>query len=314
MRLKFWGARGSHPTPLLPDEVRRRISSVVQRLRPEDLASPSSRERFLAELPPWLFGTVSGNTPCLEVALNDGTVVIFDAGSGIEELSRAMQAELTQVREYHLFFTHFHYDHIQGLPFFSPAYDPRCTVHLYSPRHDFEKVLRRQMMDPYFPITMADKMSRNLHFHVLGEPPLHLGSASIHWRPLNHPNGAFGYQIRDGGRRLVHASDVELLESDFEKTAQNSHFFAEADLLILDTQYTLGEAIEKYNWGHTSFSLGVDFATAWDVKRLYMFHHEPLYDDKKLYSNLQAARWYASRLGNETLEVYLSEEGLEVEV
>jgi phosphoribosyl 1,2-cyclic phosphodiesterase len=278
------------------------------------LASASSRERFLANLPPWLFGTVSGNTPCVEVTLRDNTFLVFDAGSGIEELSRSMQTELNPVREYHIFFTHFHYDHIQGLPFFTPAYDPRCTVHFYSPRPDFERVLRNQMIDPYFPVSMSGKMSNNLHFHVLEEETLSLGSATVRWRPLNHPNGAHGYKVVEDGKSFVHATDVELLESDFQKTRENSRFFEGADTMVLDTQYTLGEAIEKYNWGHTSFSLGVDFATAWKVRRLYMFHHEPLYDDKKLYSNLQAARWYASRLGNTELEIYLSEEGLEVEI
>jgi phosphoribosyl 1,2-cyclic phosphodiesterase len=85
-------------------------------------------------------------------------------------------------------------------------------------------------------------------------------------------------------------------------------------MIILDSQYTLGEAIEKYDWGHSSFSLGVDFVTAWGIKKLFMYHHDPLYDDHRLYKNLQSARWYARNSGNPDLEVYVSEEGLEVEL
>jgi phosphoribosyl 1,2-cyclic phosphodiesterase len=161
---------------------------------------------------------------------------------------------------------------------------------------------------------MEERMASLLLFHVLKSQPLRIGSAKIYWRPLNHPGGAFGYRIEDDGKVFVHASDIELREADFERTEENSRFFSDIDMMILDTQYTLGEAIEKYNWGHSSFSLGVDFANAWDVRRLYLFHHEPRYNDKRLYKNLQSARWYASRLGNDELEVYLSEEGTEIEL
>ena len=313
MTIRFWGVRGSHPRPLLPEEVRSKIVSVVQRIRTVDLESAETRERFLAALPPWLFGTMGGNTPCVEARLSDGHVIVFGAGSGIQALSAAMQRDNRDVREFHVFFTHFHYDHVQGLPFFAPAYNPNVKVTFYSPRPELEQNLKQHMQHPYFPITMDEKMS-NLEFVVLGEKPLRFGSAELTWRELNHPGTAFGYQIREHGKTFVHATDVELLESDFEKTPENTRFFQGADMMILDTQYTLGEAIEKYNWGHTSFSLGVDFATAWATKRLYLFHHEPLYDDKKLHKNLQSARWYANRLGNTTLQIYLSEEGTEVEV
>jgi phosphoribosyl 1,2-cyclic phosphodiesterase len=84
--------------------------------------------------------------------------------------------------------------------------------------------------------------------------------------------------------------------------------------MILDTQYTLDEAIEKYNWGHSSFSLGVDFALAWDAKRLFMFHHEPQYNDKKLEQNLSSARWYAHRIGGRQLPIDLAREGVSIDV
>jgi hypothetical protein len=83
-------------------------------------------------------------------------------------------------------------------------------------------------------------------------------------------------------------------------------------MIILDSQYTLGEAIEKYEWGHSSFSLCVDFVSAWHINQLYMYHHDPQYDDHRLFKNLQSARWYAKNLGNTEVEIHLSEEGLEV--
>lgn len=315
MTIRIWGARGSHPTPLRPEDLQSKIASVVQRIRPSDIASPDARERFLSRLPPWLFGTPGGNTTCIEVSLSDGSTILIDAGSGIIPLSAELQRRVDRdIREFHILFTHFHYDHLQGLPFFAPAYNPNCSVHFYSPVEDFETTIRNQMRHPYFPITMEDRMQALLLFHTLKSQPLRIGDASITWHPLNHPGGAFGYRIEEEGKVFVHASDVELREEDFQRTPENRDFFADADALILDTQYTLGEAIEKYNWGHSSFSLGVDFASAWKVKRLYLFHHEPRYSDKRLYKNLQSARWYANRLGNQDLEIYLSEEGSEIQL
>ncbi len=312
MRVRIWGARGSRPTPLNSAQVQGKISSVVQRIQPRDLASPSARERFLSSLPAELFGTVGGNTACLEIAPKQGPTVIIDAGSGLAELSAALSRRLRPGSEFHILFTHFHYDHVQGLPFFAPAYNPACTVHFYSPVQDIHQILASQMRHPFFPVTMDEKMRGDLRFHRLDGRPLKIGSLTIRYRELNHPGRGWGYRFEEGESVFVHASDVELQESDFEKTAENSSFFGNADALVLDTQYTLGEAIEKFNWGHSSFSLGVDFATAWQARRLYLFHHEPLYNDAKIYKNLQLARWYAQRLGNLDLEVYLSEEGMEI--
>jgi phosphoribosyl 1,2-cyclic phosphodiesterase len=299
---------------MTPDAVRSKIASVVQRIRPGDLDTARTREAFLASLPRWLFGATGGNTPCVEVRLSDGTFLLFDTGSGIRELSADLLHQLRIPDRYHIFYSHFHYDHVQGLPFFGPAYNPATTLNFYSPVPQFRDYLSDHMQHPYFPVTMEERMTQNIDYRVLTGDSMPLGSAHITWRALNHPGGSYAYRIDEDGRSMIFATDTELLESDFERNPGNLGFFRGVDLLILDTQYTLGEAIEKFNWGHTSFSLGVEFATAWDIKRLFLFHHEPLYDDKKLHKNLQSARWYAHRLGNETLEIHLSEEGMEFPV
>ncbi len=311
MWVKLWGSRGSHPRPLTTDEFRGRISSVLQRARPPDLESPESRERFMAELPAWLFRPLGGNTACIEVRLADGTALVFDAGSGIIELSNDLKRRTARTRRFHLFFTHFHYDHIQGLPFFAPAYDPRVRLEFYHPKEDLEDNVKQHMQPPYFPITMDQHMGSSMRFHRLKPQPLKLGSAEITWRKMQHPGDSFAYKITENGRSLVYATDCELSPQDFERGPENENFFADADILILDAQYTLNEAIEKHDWGHSSFSLGVDFALSWKIGMLYLFHHEPQYSDKQLYQNLTAARYYAETISNDTLEVHLAEEGTE---
>lgn len=314
MRFTVWGGRGSHPMPLSPDAVRSKISTVIQRIRPSDLVSPASRERFLAALPQWLFGTTGGNTACVQLELDDERQIVFDAGSGIVGLGSAQARRDPPPSEYHLFFTHFHYDHVQGLPFFGHAFNPNVTMHFYSPLENLKEILSNHMQHPYFPITMEDKMTPKMVFHHLTRPEIELFGARIRWRELNHPGRAFGYRVDFGGRSFGYVTDVELQERDFTKTAENAAFFSGLDAMILDAQYTLDEAIDKYNWGHSSFSLGVDFAVAWSTKRLFLFHHEPQYNDKKLEQNVTSARWYAHRVGGDELSVDLAREGVTIDV
>ncbi len=315
MKVRFWGVRGSIPTPIHPDGIRRKIASVVQRVRAEDLVSAASRERFLAGLPEWLFGTYGGNSTCIETRLSDNSCILFDAGSGIREFAASLQREIEPVREFHIFITHFHYDHLQGFPFFGPAYAPGHKITFYSPVRGFESVIRDHMKPPYFPVTMADTMESDMTFVELAEDQdVHIGVGAVAWRRHKHPGGAFAYRVTEGGRSYIFSSDTELQERDFRKDEANRRFYGDVDLIILDTQYTLGEAIEKYDWGHSSFSLAVDFVTAWGIPKLYMYHHDPSYSDHSIFRNLQSARWYARSLGNDELEVYVSEEGLEVEL
>ena len=311
MRVKFWGVRGSHPRPLTPEDIRNKITAVVERIRGDDLVNVESKRRFLANLPNWLFGTPGGNTPCVEVNVPRTPPILLDAGTGIQSYSANLGKGIHRPKQYHIFFTHFHYDHVQGLPFFSGLFHPQSEVHFYSPVEELEEILLGHMVHPYFPIRLDSEFTSNLHFHVLRDGPVRIGKAEISWRALNHPGGAFGYRIQHGQKAIVYATDIELLETDFHRTPENIAFFGNADCLIMDTQYTLGEAIQKYNWGHTSFSHGVEFAGAWGFKQLYLFHHEPLYDDKKLHGNLQSARWYAERIGRDALAVDLAEEGVE---
>ncbi len=312
MKIRFWGVRGSIPTPLSSNQIQRKISAVVQRIKTEDLKSPETREAFLATLPANIFGTVGGNTTCVEVRLNDDTIIIFDAGSGLTRLGTHLFHENSHIRNYHIFFTHFHWDHIQGLPFFSPqVYNPECSINFYSPVPQFEEILSGQMKSPYFPITM-DMFSKNVHFNVLDNNSIHIGNSKINWRRMKHPGGSFSYKIEEDFRTMIFSTDTELQNSDFEKNEKNISFYQDSDLIIMDSQYTLDEAIEKYDWGHSSYSLAVDFASAWNINKLVLFHHEPLYDDNKMESIYKSANWYKKYQQNSEIEIILAREDLEI--
>jgi glyoxylase-like metal-dependent hydrolase (beta-lactamase superfamily II) len=124
MIVRFWGVRGSSPTPLGPEELRGKISAVLQRVKPADLVNSDARQRFLAKLPPDLFGTAGGNTACIEVRTAGGEMIILDMGTGLRELEKRMRKYREKIREFHIFISHFHYDHLLGLPYFGAMYDP----------------------------------------------------------------------------------------------------------------------------------------------------------------------------------------------
>jgi phosphoribosyl 1,2-cyclic phosphodiesterase len=314
VRVHFWGVRGSLPAPQLPSQIRSKISAILERLTPDDIQTPQNRERFLAGLPPWLFGTVGGNSPCVSVTVNStGDSIVFDAGSGLREYGIVAVREKPKINQYNIFFSHFHWDHLQGLPFFNPAYDPGVTIDFYSPMENLETALHGQMTSPYFPVHM-ESMGSKKNFHFLSGPPLRMGDAEITYKKMNHPGDSYSYKVKEGNSSFIYATDTELSASDFQKTEENTGYFENADLIVLDSQYTLGEAIEKYNWGHSAFSLAVDFAANWGIKRLILFHHDPTYDDRKLLNILQSARWYAERMGIRDIEISLAMEGMEIDL
>ena len=312
MIIRFWGVRGSIPSPQSPAQIKSKISSILERITSADLESSQTRERFLSDLPPWLFGTVGGNTPCIQVESDDTIQFILDAGSGIRDLGITLFKARKKATEIHLFFSHLHWDHIQGLPFFGPAYDPSVNLHFYSPHETMETALRQQMQNPCFPITM-DSMNAQKHFHQL-TGPVQIGDMSIYFKQMNHPGSSYSYMFTDGKKRFIYATDTELSPNDFQRNDENAAFFGGADVLIIDAQYTLGEAIEKYNWGHSAFSLAVDFASNWGISKLLLFHHDPTYDDKKLYGILQSARWYTEHSAIKGLDVRLATEGMEIQL
>ncbi len=296
----------------MPSRVKSKISSTIQRIASKDIESQEARELFLGSLPDYLFSTVGGNTACIEVDTEERCRFIFDAGTGIRELGNEILASKKTV-DCHIFFSHFHWDHIQGLPFFGPAFDSRNSITFYSPVTDFKAILEGQMKQPYFPISM-DVMAAAKNFRILGGDPVSIGGVRISYRAMNHPGGCYSYLIEEGGIRAIYSTDTELREEDFRRTPENVSYFQDADILILDTQYTLGEAIEKYNWGHSSFSLASDFAATWGIKRLVLFHHEPSNSDLKVESIFKNAAWYIEHLESKGIEVFLAREGLEIEV
>jgi phosphoribosyl 1,2-cyclic phosphodiesterase len=314
MRVQFWGVRGSVPAPLSPQQVQQKIAQVLDRASPADMQDAASRARFFDSLPGWLYGTTGGNTSCLEVSFADGSFLVLDCGTGMRVLSKSKLKKPPGDKTYRIFISHCHVDHLQGLPFFDQAYNDEYTVHFYSAMPNLRETLFKQMELPFFPVQMT-AFTKKIHFHTLTpEKSMAIGSVRIAAKKIRHPGNSYAFSLVEGGKKFIYATDVELLPGDLIHTPSDSAFFENADAIVLDAQYSCGEALEKAHWGHSSFFSAVNFADFWKIKNLYLFHHEPSYDDVKINSIYQAAIQYAEVASKIHVKVFTAVEGMVVDI
>ncbi len=263
MEVRLWGVRGSVPTP------------CIENLR------------------------VGGNTACVDVVLPTGERFIFDAGTGIRNLGLA-EAERPGQTDLHVFLTHFHWDHLQGLPFFQPLYSAGNTITFHSgwTAERLREVLSGQMTNPYFPVRF-DLLAAEMRFEQLLEEPVGFGAAKIASFALNHPGGACGYTVDAGGARVVYATDHE--HGNPEADARLLKAATGADVLIYDAQFTPDEYPSHAGWGHGTWLEATRVAKAAGVRELVLFHHDPGHTDDEMERILAEARVHfaATRLAVE---------------
>ncbi|HTS70357.1 MAG TPA: MBL fold metallo-hydrolase, partial [Terriglobia bacterium] len=241
MRLRFWGVRGSTPTP-----------------QPENL-------RY------------GGNTPCLELRSESGSLLIADCGSGVRLLGNAWMKEFAgrPIRA-NILITHFHWDHIQGIPFFVPLYNPANAFNFYSFQPHgakLEETLGGQMTHPYFPVNMSAMRAKRTYTAVDTEA-FELDDFHIQPARINHPQGCLCYRIENQGKAVVLATDNEPGNAECDLALRN--LCRGADVLIYDSQYQRSQVErEKKGWGHSSWDEGVNISIECGVKQLILFHHDP---------------------------------------
>jgi phosphoribosyl 1,2-cyclic phosphodiesterase len=297
LRLRFWGVRGSIPTP-----------------GPE-----TSR--------------YGGNTSCVTLefpsAEPDGNphLFILDAGTGIRSLGLSLLKEQRVPLTAHLFLSHTHWDHIQGFPFFAPAFMPgnRILVHGgVGSDAELATVLTGQMLHRYFPVSLSELGSEIVFDHT-DSGDYEIAGAGVHVADLHHPGTTVGYRFDIGGRTIAYCTDTEPpgvtpgidpetiaslpLDPSVLRLAQD------ADVLIHDAQYTDAEYPPKIGWGHSPLSFVIRTALAARVKRLVLFHHDPLRSDDLLDTFLADACALALSLAQPTdppLRIDAAAEGLEI--
>lgn len=298
MLVRFWGVRGSIPSPIPAAALEAKLVDLLMSARGRDFSSLEAARAYLHTLPIYQRGTVGGNTACLEVRAED-QVLIIDAGSGIKELGWSlMDGDLGEGKgEVHILLSHTHWDHIMGLPFFTPAYVPGNTIDIHSPFPDLEDRLRDQHRPVHFPVPW-EVLAKTVTCHRWeANSTLALGEVEVRAIPLRHPGSCFGYRIEHDGKAMVYATDSEYKDNADDETRRIWSEFRGAEVLISDAQYTLSEALEKEDWGHSSAVVGVEAAVAAGVRRLVLFHHEPTHGDEMIAQILEKAKRYLRLVG-----------------
>jgi phosphoribosyl 1,2-cyclic phosphodiesterase len=289
--VKFWGTRGSIPTP-------------------------GHRTR-----------RYGGNTSCVEVR-SDDTIFICDGGTGLRELGIDLLARSDRV-EAHLLFSHTHWDHIQGFPFFTPAYSPASRLHVYDVHPDddrLRRLLQGQMSSAeYFPVSFHE-LGGQIRFDDLGGGEKTIGGVTIAHHEQTHPGRSTAYRFSQDGVRVVYATDneLDLVVENAEAVAHDPHllrripesfvrFVADSDLLIADGQYTDEEYPSKVGWGHARASTLVDLAVQAGVRQLAIYHHDPMHSDDAIDTVIVACQARARAHGS-GLVVFGAREGLEIKI
>ena len=255
-KLRFWGVRGTVPTP------------HADKLR------------------------YGGNTVCLSAALTEDEYLILDCGSGLRLLGNVLAERKTKgPRRFHIFLSHYHFDHVEGLPFFQPLYDPQSTIALHgfqSGGRSVKEVLEKLITPPYFPVNLAGVPAMMQYVNTDGLP-LSYGDIRVSCLPLRHPNGSLSYRLEHGDRRIVFATDHEHGDEATDKAL--IRFSEGADYLIYDATYIPGEYESlRRGWGHSTWYAAVRTARAAGVKTLVLFHHHPDHTDQDLEEILRVAR------------------------
>ena len=249
-----------------------------------------------------------GNTSCVSIEVPNKPLLIFDAGTGIKNLSDSIFAAPKKRLSAKVFISHPHWDHINALPFFGPMYVPGNEFEILGPRHGdttMRELISAQMDGIYFPITIRE-FSARIYFRDLGEETVKIDGITVRTMLLNHPGNCLGYRIEHHGRSVCYITDNELFLPDNPLYNANYverliEFCRGADLLITDTTYTDAEYTSKVTWGHSCVSQVVDLAHRAEVKTLHLFHHDPSQNDDAIDAKLDQARAALADLGSKTV-------------
>lgn len=297
--LRFWGVRGSYAAPF---------------------------ETHLK---------VGGNTSCVEMQMDD-YLLVCDGGTGIIPFGEKLLADGNK-RELMIIFTHYHWDHICGMPFFTPAFMPDWNIKLFGPgesKQDIEQRLAAQMKAPYFPVETETWMA-NIEYLDPSIGGLKHGPFSISYHNVHHPGVTYGYRISLNGKNVVYVSDNEFLfleksiaqryeefnaaeremlrKINDEERAVELRFIENADILIHDAQYSPDDYDRKRGWGHSCYIDTVNSAIDANVKALYLYHHDPGYTDEQVFAIHQHALQIIKERGS-NLVCEIAREGMIVEI
>ncbi|MFS4459471.1 MBL fold metallo-hydrolase [Bdellovibrio sp. HCB2-146] len=298
MKVKFWGVRGSLPSSLSPAEWASHTEGVLRNFFASGYRDLSQISKYIQSVETPMLGGYGVATTCVEVQAGRSQIII-DGGSGIRNLSEQIMSGTTGRSKgpFHIFMTHFHWDHVIGLPFFVPNFIPGCEVHYYAVQSELPDLIRGLFRKPYFPVPF-EALKAQIHFHVLAErQPVKVDGFVVTPYKLDHPDPCWGYKVEGGGKAYAHCVDTEGTRVTREDLGPDLPLYQGIDLMYFDAQYTLPELAEKANWGHSAAQVGLDIALREGIKKVLFAHHDPgARIEHVLELKRQTREYYESRL------------------
>jgi len=284
MRVRFWGTRGSLPVALGADALRAKLRRVLREASGRRFTTAEDIDTFLDTQPFALAGTYGGNTSCVQIDPGGNEYVLCDLGSGARAFAQAIMAKHgADGQTYHILVSHLHWDHIMGLPFFTPAYMAGNRLRIYGGHAELEMALRRQQDRPSFPVDFSAFKATIEFIHLDTARAYDIAGMRVTVKLQRHAGDSYGYRFEGGGRSVVYSTDSEHTLADPLDTQGFVDFFRDADLVIFDAMYSLADAISvKADWGHSSNIVGVELCQMARVGHLCLFHHEPAIDDEAI--------------------------------
>jgi phosphoribosyl 1,2-cyclic phosphodiesterase len=316
MLVRIWGSRGSLPVAMGTRTLQEKMARALVAAGGRKFETDAAAREFIAQLDFSVSHTFGGNSPCVQIDAGGGDYVLCDLGSGARVFGNHVLATDGPAKKntYHVFMSHLHWDHIMGFPFFTPAYLPGNRIRIYGCHVELEQAFRRQHAAPSFPVEF-DQLGADIEFVVL-QPgqPCEVGALTVRTMLQQHSGDSYGYRFEHGGKSVVYTTDSEHRPEDFAQSQAFVAFFHRADLVIFDAMYSLADAVSvKADWGHSSNIVGVELCQAAEVKRLCLFHHEPVYSDERILAVWRDTQRLEelTRVGA-PLEVHAAYDGMEI--
>lgn len=314
MKVIIWGSRGSLPASAKAETTRYKVCKAIEASRGYHLRTEADIEQFVdRHLPFSIRGSYGTNTSCVEIR-DEKEYIVCDAGTGLRDFGNDIMQSGKSSCHFHIFMSHFHWDHIHGFPFFVPAFINGNRIDFYGFHDNMEAIFTNQQNPPCFPVPI-NYMQAEIRFNRLQiEKEYEIAGFRVRGMEQNHPQKSYGYCFEKYGKKIVYSTDSEHKEDSDDELYLK--FFKNADLLIFDTQYSLVDAIYvKEDWGHSSNMIAVEMAIRSGVKHLCMYHSEPTHSDEMLDKITMDTVKYASIYDKAyPLKVDLAYDGLEIEI
>lgn len=287
MKVKFWGTRGSLPQATSNSDFMAVLDELIQTASAQGIRTTRTLKAALesGQLPtPLSYG---GNTACTEVTHGDKFFFV-DMGSGLREAGSFYMPK--GIKEFHIFLTHMHWDHIMGLPFFVPVHVPGCTVKIYHVHRNAPEHVRINFNGINFPLT-NEQLGGKIEFEQLKlYEPKDFGDVKVTAFSLDHPGGSFGYRFEAGGKSCAIGVDGEFKRVSQAELGKDLRYYQNLDLLVFDAQYEISELASRFDWGHSTPTIGVDLAIREGIRKVAFSHHDPWSHPPKLRRMLEIAK------------------------